>query len=139
MYCVNCGNVLDDSDKYCRNCGASKYDANQGSETKNPYIHYESYPLYEPSIVVHEHVIVRPPAHGIASASLALGILGLVFVWAPGLGIILSIIGLILAIVAMGKGNKQLSVGGLVTSILGGILSFLLHFSVPLMLLFTKS
>lgn len=66
-------------------------------------------------------------AGGTPVAALVCGILALIFFWIPGLDVVLSLVGLICAIVSLARGNgsKGMAVAGLVLSILAGILSFI--------------
>ena len=66
----------------------------------------------------------RPASNGVATASLVLGIVGLI----PVIGLLPAIIGLILGFVGLGRarrgaGKRGLAIGGLVCSLLGIALS----------------
>lgn len=67
-----------------------------------------------------------PPAHqegnGMGIASLVLGILSILLGWIPIIGLvswILAPLGLIFGFIALGKTNKGLAIGGLITSGIG--------------------
>lgn len=69
---------------------------------------------------------VLPNNHGgVAVAALICGIMGIVFCWLPMVDLGLNIAGLICAIVTLSKkyDNKGMAIGGLVTSIIGLLLS----------------
>ena len=42
MYCRNCGNELKDSDKFCDNCGASRFGTNNDTKTNNVQVANET-------------------------------------------------------------------------------------------------
>lgn len=62
---------------------------------------------------------VAKPGTGPAIASLVLGIVTIVFCWAPVFGAITGFLGIILAALALKAGRKGVSVAGLITSIIG--------------------
>jgi hypothetical protein len=77
----------------------------------------------------------QPPGNGMAVAGMVLGIIGLVLCWVPFLGWVCAIVGVILAVLGMGKAKKiggkgkGMAVAGLVCGIIGlaiGILLFAL-------------
>jgi len=70
--------------------------------------------------------VYPPPAHhesnGMGIASLVLGILSILLGWIPIVGLvawILAPLGLIFGFIALGKTNKGLAIGGLITSGIG--------------------
>ena len=76
---------------------------------------------------------VLPTGHsGYAVASLICGVLSIVFFWLPFIDLGISIAGLVCAIVTLSKGydGKGMAIGGLVTSIIGLLLSLYMTFCV---------
>ncbi len=74
---------------------------------------------------------VLPTGHsGVAVASLICGIMGIVFFWIPVVDLGLNIAGLICAIVTLSKkyDGKGMAIGGLVTSIIGLLISLYFMF-----------
>ena len=66
----------------------------------------------------------KPPASGYAVASLVLGILSIVLWWIPIVNIIISILGLVFAIITKKRGNRGgMGTAGLVCSIIGTVFS----------------
>ena len=124
MFCNVCGhNLGNDLEGSCINCGASKsarqaqhsldsnqrYSAPPPPPTHNPYATYGGYP--------------RPhPGRGKAIASLVLGICAIVFWWVPFAGLVLGIVGLVMASMSKRFGFiGGIRSGGLVCSIIGTI------------------
>lgn len=76
-------------------------------------------------------VIVRsPPANGLGVAGFVTGLLGLIFFWVPGLGLILGALGIVLGGVAISASRKLgasngLGIAGLVLGILALVPAFL--------------
>ena len=104
MYCSNCGNKIDNSNKYCVYCGI-KLDKIGLENTSN---------------------IVKKEENGLRIVSIVLGILGIIgsvtfifFVYA----FILSVVGLILGICATKKGRNVL---GIVLNSVGLVLSIIM-------------
>ena len=65
----------------------------------------------------------KPESKGMAIASLVLGILGVLCCCIPGLGFVLSLVGLILGIISVRKmENKGLAIAGLVVSAIGALI-----------------
>ena len=108
MYCINCGNKLNDKNNYCTSCGIEinkKEDLNKKED------------------------------NGLRTASIILGILSIiaaVTVIFLFYGFIMSIVGFILGIIALKKGKNALgivlNVVGFVLSILAGIIIFVFIF-----------
>jgi hypothetical protein len=62
--------------------------------------------------------------NGPAIASLVLGIIGVVTCWIPFIGLVVSIVGLVLASIGMKRiDSKGLAIAGLVLSIIGVVFS----------------
>lgn len=96
MYCRNCGNELKDSDKFCDNCGASRFGTNNDSqknsfkvqsETQGDLFIYVALSLFLPviglilSIITKEEKPKAAKAGLIVSTSvLVLAILLLIFI-----------------------------------------------------------
>lgn len=100
-YCRNCGTQISDNAAFCSHCGCAVNMTNSNNPFfNNPYAN-------------------APVKNGMATASLVLGILGVLFCNAYFLGLPLNIVGLVLAvksrkISASGKGTA-----GLVLTIIG--------------------
>ena len=63
---------------------------------------------------------------GFAIAGLVLGIMSIVLFWTMPIAMILAVIGIILSVIALSKNQSRgLSIAGIITSIVGGILSIL--------------
>lgn len=102
MYCIDCGNKLNENDKFCTKCGGmvskgvNKIDGNSVSAKNDS---------------------------GMKIASIVLGSVGilgsLMFIFAP-ISLVLSIIGLILGLCALKKGSN---VPGILLSSIGLVLS----------------
>lgn len=75
-----------------------------------------------------------PKSNGCATASLVLGILGVVFFWFPFIGMICSFLAVIFAIAGMVKGRSGSAVAGLVLGLIGFIIGILLLKSCSTML-----
>ena len=115
MYCSNCGKELNQNDRYCANCG-----------TKIDNI-----------VDISTEVNVSKSAEGSRTASIVLGILSLVgifiAIFAP-ISVVLSIIGLILAI----KANKVYkNTAGIVLNSIGLLLSFIITSIIALIIMFS--
>ena len=111
MYCSNCGNKINDDENYCANCGKV---ANE-----------------------HKPITIDNNNEGARSASIVLGILSLIgifiFIFAP-ISLILSIIGLILAI----KASKVYkNTAGIVINAIGLIFSFIITSIIALIIYFS--
>ena len=75
----------------------------------NPQPPYQQGPYYPP-------VAPKPPGYGMAVASMVIGICGLVFLWVPFFGSVLSIVGLVLGAVSKKKLNETGSPSGMATA-----------------------
>ena len=111
MYCSNCGTKINEDENYCANCGK----------------------------VVNEHkpITVGNNIEGARTASLVLGILslvgGFIVIFAP-VSLILSIIGLILAI----KANKVYkNTAGIIINAIGLFFSFVITSIIALIIYFS--
>jgi|GEM_PF-1424177 len=71
--------------------------------------------------VKRENQKVEIQANGLSITSLVTGISGLVFIWWPGINIILSVLGVIFGAIALKKkqGQRGMAIAGLVTGIVG--------------------
>ena len=101
MFCKNCGKELPEGTRVCDECGTS----------------------------VAQPTPVKAPSSGKGTASLVLGIIGLVACWImPLLGYAIGIPGLIISIKEMRNGNKETKVIlGLVFSIICLVISVAIH------------
>jgi hypothetical protein len=70
-----------------------------------------------------EKNVSKNTSNGMGVASLVLGIASIVFCWVPILGLVAGIVGLILAIKQRKESPNGIATGGLVTSIIGLVLS----------------
>ena len=63
---------------------------------------------------------------GFAIAGLVLGIMSIILFWTMPIAMIMAVIGIILSVIALSKNQSRgLSIAGIITSIIGGILSIL--------------
>jgi len=132
MFCNVCGhNLGNDGEGTCRNCGATKamrqaqhnLDSNQGYDAPAapPSPFPPPYPTHNPYAPHLGHHMYRP-GKGKATASLVLGICSIVFSWVPFAGLILGIVGLVMASLAKREGFiGGIRSGGLVCSIIGTV------------------
>lgn len=101
-YCGNCGNMMQDMDNVCSQCG-TMVDNNIRA--------------YRPSERVNK------PSNNQAIIGLILGVSAIFFFWIPVVPVIASVIGIVLSIIGIkgadnGKSGKGIAIGGLVCSIL---------------------
>ncbi len=88
----------------------------------------------QPAPQVVYQTVVQAPTNGMATASLVLGILGVVFFWTVWLGLILGALGIIFGALGRGKAkqgapNQGLATAGLtlgIIAVVGSVLFFLL-------------
>ena len=119
-FCNGCGTQLEANAAFCSKCGktsgASVPNNANAAPPQQPYPPYGYNPhgYYPP---------VQQPGHGLAVGSMVLGIVSLIFSWFPYL-IPLSIVGTVLAVVAMKQGNKGgMAIAGLICSLIALIIS----------------
>ena len=149
-YCTNCGSPCEDGQKFCTNCG-NEFSQNAEGQNSAPFGEncnacppnqppYEAPPYQGPNIPPYQTPYARSrnfggfygpgapyyqnPFKGNATASLVLGILGILLSGGVGSGIVLSIIGLVLGSKAMkgyqkGEPGRGIAVAGFVCSIVG--------------------
>ena len=68
----------------------------------------------------------QDPGSGFAIAGLVLGIMSIILFWTMPLAMIMAVIGIIFSVIALSKKQSRgLSIAGIITSIVGGILSIL--------------
>jgi hypothetical protein len=81
--------------------------------------------IYPYSVQQGGYMASRPAqTNGPAIASLVLGIIGVVTCWIPFIGLVVSIVGLVLASIGMKRiDSKGLAIAGLVLSIIGVVFS----------------
>ena len=104
MFCANCGYENPDGAGFCCKCGAPL--GNNTSFTS------QGQPVY----------YVQPTSSnskGLSISSLVLGICGLIMWLLPILGLPVTIVGLILGIIAIRKGERGMAIAGVVLSSIG--------------------
>ena len=97
-----------------------------GSQQYNQQPYVQQMPYSQPA-----GYEVLPKNHGgVAIASLICGIMGIVFCWLPIVDLGVNIAGLVCAIITLSKryDGKGMAIGGLITSIIGLLLSILFMF-----------
>ena len=111
LYCINCGNNIDNKDKFCTGCGINIEDnLKNRNENKNDS---------------------GPKIASIILGSISI-LFALMFIFAP-FGLILSIIGLILGLCALRNGNNII---GILLSSIGLILSLIVTIIMVLIFIF---
>lgn len=118
MICKNCGADNPDGSRFCKNCGA---ELTQGNNSD--YSYYKEEPQQNP---YQQHSEPEPqPGSTLATASLVLGIIGVIcwfFGYSAIISLILGIIGLVLASRARQEGNTSgIRTGGFVCSLIAVI------------------
>lgn len=119
MFCGKCGQEMPEGAKVCSNCGSSLEENNETvQEAQVNENQYTAQPVFEGNVMNNSQ---KPEGSGMAAASLALGIVGIIFaVFFACIGHICSILGIIFGGVAVSKCGKK---AGLIVSIIGEILS----------------
>ena len=123
MYCNNCGGFVQDGAPNCPNCGMmmgapDAQSMGYGQAMGQPMGQQMGQPMGQPM-----GYGGRQPAHGMAVASLVLGILPFAICWIGEgvgyiLGMIMAIVGIVLGAVARKQGNRGgIAIAGLVVSI----------------------
>ena len=133
MYCNNCGGFVQDGSPNCPNCGAMMGvpgDQGYGQAMGQPM----GQPMGQQGYGQPMGYASRQPAHGLAVASLVLGILPFLICWIGEgvgyiIGLIMAIVGIVLAAVAKKQGNKSgIATAGLAVSIVALALGLILLF-----------
>ena len=136
MFCENCGSQIADGSAICPNCGAAvRVSPTTGeavpvqpiqAQPVQPAYQQPVQPVYQQPVYqqpAYQQPIYQQPAAGSkgpAITALILGICGLVFCWIPIFGLLISIAGLILGIMAFKNPNgKGMGITGFVLSIIG--------------------
>ena len=151
--CTQCGQNLPDETAFCSNCGGSNFepvaDQQQASQQPNQQSYYQP-PVQQPGN--QQSGYQQPyqqagasyqennPAKGKATASLVLGIIGLVacwFGWGALLAIALAVVGMILGInarkeIPKGQPGHSLATAGMICSIIALGLSTIVFISCTL-------
>ena len=137
MYCNNCGGFVQDGAANCPNCGMmmgapDAQSMGYGQAMGQPMGQQMGQPMGQPSMgqMGYSQPVGQPmgyggrqPAHGMAVASLVLGILPFAICWIGEgvgyiLGMIMAIVGIVLGAVARKQGNRGgIAIAGLVVSI----------------------
>ena len=124
MICSKCGAELQDGAQFCNKCGQRIEFMPQQQQQPQQQTQYT--PAQNPwggNVPNQPMRSEEEPGKGLATASLILGILSLVFIFVGTyalIGTLLGSIGIILAAVAKKKGNKSgVGTAGLVMSIIG--------------------
>ena len=135
--CDACGSTLADDAKFCPHCGAPT-----GSVSAAPQQPTVAGGGYDPSVqgmapqnmppYGYAPVPVQPekPMNGIGLAGMIFGIFSYIFCWVPVFGLILSLVGVILSGVGMGRRERcrlnGFAIAGLVLSILGLVVALIM-------------
>ena len=135
MFCENCGSQIADGSAICPNCGAAvRVSPATGEAVPVAPIQAQPVPARTQSYQQPVQPVYQQPAYqqpiyqqpaaggskGAAITALILGICGLVFCWIPIFGLLISIAGLILGILAFKNPNgKGMGITGFVLSIVG--------------------
>lgn len=93
--CNFCGNVLNDTDKFCTKCGAVINDSNVSEQNVNTQTNYNAQANYN----------VNNASNGSAVAAMIMGIIALIFFWAPIVPIILGVLALVFGIKGLNQSN----------------------------------
>ena len=135
MFCENCGSQIADGSAICPNCGAAvRVSPTTGEavpvqpiqatpvQPVQPVYQQPVQPVYQQP--AYQQPIYQQPAAGgskaLAITALILGICGLVFCWIPVFGLLISVAGLIIGILAFKNPNgKGMGITGFVLSIVG--------------------
>ena len=124
MICKNCGADNPDGSRFCKNCGA---ELEQGNNTDNSFYNEEPHQDYYQQNTESK----QEPGSTLATASLVLGIIGVIcwfFGYSSIISLILGIIGLVLASRARQEGNTSgVRTAGFVCSliaVIGGAIVF---------------
>ena len=71
----------------------------------------------------------KPVSNGLAIAAMVVGIVSVLFGWAPFFGVLVAATAIVLSVIALKKAqNKGMSITGLVTGIVGGAWSLIITF-----------
>lgn len=105
-YCRNCGTQISDTAAFCSQCGCAVSTMNNNYNSPFMNNQYNPYPN-------------APVKNGMATASMVLGILGVLFLSEPILSLPLNIIGLVLAVQSRKVSRSGKGTAGLVLSIIG--------------------
>ncbi|MBR2705135.1 MAG: zinc-ribbon domain-containing protein [Clostridia bacterium] len=121
--CNFCGNVLNDGDKFCTKCGAVINDNNVSGQNVNTQTNYNAQPNYN---------VNNNASNGAAVAAMIMGIIGLVFFWAPIIPLILGILALVFGIKGLNASNslpqnkgKGMGIAGIVCGSIAMIIGFI--------------
>lgn len=100
------------------NNGQNQNDGNNQNQNNNNYYYNNQYQGYDYNRPPLNPNLMYRQSSGLAVGSLVLGILGILFACCCGMGAILGIIGLILAIVDRNRNGRfeSIALGGLITS-----------------------
>ncbi len=100
---------------------------------EQPQQQYEQQYQYPPQYgqTVQQVIVQHGASNGLGVAGFVTGLLGLIFCWVPGLGIVLAVLGIILGGVGIASGRKSgagigLAVAGLVLGIIALIPAILI-------------
>ena len=85
---------------------------------------YQSYGPVPPAGYAYPtpYVVAQAPSNGLGTAGFVTGLLGLIFFWVPGVGLVLGILGIVLGAAGISAGRKSgagtgLAIAGLVLGI----------------------
>ncbi len=134
IYCPNCGTTNDRGSSFCGSCGEQIESKTQGIHTAEPVTPSQPIPQPTPSTPQYQQQRTTKSE----PRFLILGIIGLIIgiisllvlswqvwftsnIWVPLIYFGISVIGFTLSAISIKKGNKGISITGLILSILGGI------------------
>ena len=122
MVCKDCGYDLTvTSGDFCPVCGAKKNTEQDQNPYQNPYNTYDAHNISE--------LPPGPQMHsGKATASMVLGIIGLIAWCFICIGLPITIVGLILGVIAMKGSNRGMAIAGVTMSIIGLVATIIFTF-----------
>ena len=144
LTCPHCGMLNDSIDRYCVHCGKSTdgsgavspaFEGRQRELARTPPPPPPPPPSSAPPLLPPTIPATSQPSNGAATASMVLGILGVVFLWVPVIGFVLAVLAVVFGGVGLsranaGGGNKGQAIAGLVLGCVGIVLPMLLFAAV---------
>ena len=111
MYCNNCGAEATDAKGFCTKCGADLSQSKPGAGVPNQQSPDQRVPAGQQ--------VAR--TSGLGVASMILGILGLIFVWVPVLGLLFALLAVIFGGVSLSQTGKDPTLQGRGMAVAGTI------------------